>query len=66
MLPSPMRPFSPNPRAFGHPGAGGALGFADPDRRLGFGYTPQRMIASGSGGDPRWAPLIEAVYASRP
>jgi CubicO group peptidase (beta-lactamase class C family) len=64
MLPSPMRPFSPNPRAFGHPGAGGALGFADPDRRLGFGYTPQRMIASGAGGDPRWAPLIDAVYAS--
>jgi CubicO group peptidase (beta-lactamase class C family) len=48
---------------FGHPGAGGALGFADPDHRLGFGYTPQRMLAAGMGGDPRWQPLIAAVYA---
>ena len=63
MKPSPMRPFSPNPNAFGHPGAGGALGFADLDHRLGFGYTPQRMLAAGMGGDPRWQPLIAAVYA---
>ena len=63
MLPSPMRPFSPNPRAFGHSGAGGALGFADPDARLGFGYVANRTVFSGRGGDPRWPRLIEAVYA---
>ena len=63
MLPSPMRPFSPNPRAFGHSGAGGALGFADPDVRLGFGYVMNRTVPSGLGGDPRWQPLVTAAYA---
>ncbi|MGD9892018.1 MAG: serine hydrolase domain-containing protein, partial [Dehalococcoidia bacterium] len=63
MLPSPMRPFSPNPRAFGHSGAGGALAFADPDARIGFGYVMNRTVPSGLGGDPRWQPLIAAIYA---
>jgi CubicO group peptidase (beta-lactamase class C family) len=55
--------FGPNDGAFGHPGAGGSLGFADPQRRLGFGYVTNRM-----GGalevDPRAQALIDAVYAS--
>ncbi|WP_437913388.1 serine hydrolase domain-containing protein [Sorangium sp. So ce302] len=63
MLPSALRPFGRGPRTFGHPGAGGALGFADPDAGLGFGYTPNQTIASGQGGDPRWRALIEAVYS---
>ena len=56
--------FGPSPRAFGHPGAGGSVGFADPDTGLGFGYTMNRMgphILL----DPRATALIDAVYACR-
>lgn len=56
------RPLGPNPRSFGHFGAGGSLGFADPDAKLAFGYA-----LNNSG--PRWQnprnrALIDAVYAS--
>jgi CubicO group peptidase (beta-lactamase class C family) len=55
--------FGPSAEAFGHPGAGGALGFADPTRRLGFGYVTNRM-GSVIGIDPRPQALIDALYAS--
>ncbi|QYG92938.1 beta-lactamase family protein [Iamia sp. SCSIO 61187] len=56
------RPLGPNGRSFGHYGSGGALGFADPDAGIAFGYAMNHLI-------PRWQStrnraLIEAVYAS--
>jgi CubicO group peptidase (beta-lactamase class C family) len=48
------------PRSFGHPGAGGSLGFADPEAGVGFGYVMNQM-AGGMGGDPRVAGLLEAT-----
>jgi CubicO group peptidase (beta-lactamase class C family) len=35
--------FSRSPRAFGHPGAGGSLGWADPELGLGVGYVANAM-----------------------
>jgi len=33
-----------NPRSFGHPGAGGSIGWADPDTRLAVAMTHNRMF----------------------
>jgi CubicO group peptidase (beta-lactamase class C family) len=51
------------PNSFGHAGAGGSLGFADPDADIGFGYVMNKML-QGLAGDPRTLGLIKAVYAS--
>lgn len=48
------------PSSFGHAGAGGSLGLADPDAGIGFGYVMNKMNLNLSG-DPRTAGLIEAV-----
>ena len=56
-------PYGPNPRAFGHPGAGGSLGFGDLDAEIGFGYTMNQM-GNALYVDPRVSVLIDAVYAS--
>jgi CubicO group peptidase (beta-lactamase class C family) len=53
--------FGPNPDAFGHPGAGGSLGFADPSAHVGFGYVTNRLGTSVSV-DERPAALIDAFY----
>lgn len=54
--------YSPSPDAFGHPGAGGALGFADPANGIAFGYVMNRMDFRLR--SPRSLALARAVYAS--
>ena len=51
MKPHPLMEFG-SFRAFGHDGAGGALGFADPLHDLAFGYIPMPMQLPG-GADPK-------------
>lgn len=50
------------PQVFGHSGSGGSLGFADPNARVGLGYAMNRMLQGNTIEDPRWQPLIAAVY----
>jgi CubicO group peptidase (beta-lactamase class C family) len=62
MLSQPGNAFGPNDGAFGHPGAGGSIAFADPKARVGFSYVMNRMgpyILI----DPRATALIDATYA---
>jgi CubicO group peptidase (beta-lactamase class C family) len=54
-------PLGPNKGAFGHPGAGGSIAFADPETGLGFAYVMNQMQA-GLAGDPRGYRLIRAAY----
>lgn len=61
-LTQPERPIGPNSRTFGHFGAGGSLGFADPEARLGFAYTMNR--AGPRWQNPRVRSLVDAVYAA--
>jgi CubicO group peptidase (beta-lactamase class C family) len=62
MLP-PALSLAAHEGAFGHPGAGGSLGFADPEAELGFGYVMNQMQL-GTTGDPRSCALVEAAYAA--
>lgn len=61
-IPSTFSPLM-GPSSFGHAGAGGSLGLADPDRRVGFAYVMNKMSANLSN-DPRTGGLIEAVEAA--
>ena len=47
--------------SFGHTGAGGSYGFADPENSLAVGYVMNRM-STGMTVDPRSGPLIAACY----
>lgn len=58
MRPSPVWAFG-GPRSFGAPGAGGSLGYADPDTRLGYAYVCNRMGQSKD--DPSDLALRNAI-----
>lgn len=53
--------FGPTISAFGHPGAGGSLAFADPENRLGFAYVMNQM-ESGVLPKTRAVALVHALY----
>jgi CubicO group peptidase (beta-lactamase class C family) len=62
MLPSTLMTLG-GPAGFGHFGAGGSVGWADPDAEFGFGYVMNRMDL-GLAGDLRSFNLINACYDS--
>jgi len=61
-LTQPERPLGPNAGAFGHFGAGGSLGFCDPEGGVAFGYVTNDMGPRWQ--NPRNRALIDAVYSS--
>ena len=63
MMPVPGAMMGPNDKAFGHPGMGGSLGFADPEARIGFGYV-MNLTGSSILINERPTALITALYES--
>jgi CubicO group peptidase (beta-lactamase class C family) len=61
MKPTPTWPFG-HEGAFGAPGAGGSLGYADPATGIGYAYVTNRIC--GFDGDPRDVALRQAVSAA--
>lgn len=55
------RIFGPNLAAFGQPGAGGSLGFGDPESGIGFAYVMNQMNPGVLPGQRALA-LVEAVF----
>lgn len=52
-----------NTSSFGHAGFGGTMAFADPARRLGVGYTNNKMLnPDWQAIDPRLKQLLRALY----
>ena len=49
--------------AFGHVGAGGSIGFADPECKMSFGYSMNRM-GPGILLNPRGQAVVDAAYRS--
>ena len=61
-LPTSEEPVGPNPRVFGHGGAGGSYGMADPESRMSFGYVMNLMHTGAWLVDPRPRRLLAALY----
>ncbi len=53
-----MSPGLVGTQTFGHSGLGGSIGFADPTKRLGFGYVMNQMFGGGR------TDLLAAIYGS--
>ena len=61
-LTQPERPLGPGPGGFGHFGAGGSVGFCDPDTGVAFGYVTSQMGPRWQ--NPRNRALINAIFTS--
>ncbi len=61
MLRSDFMPFTPNDGSFGHPGAGGSLGIADPEAKVGFGFVMNKMSQGLAGGSTGYA-VLQAFF----
>jgi len=59
--PLSMAPAGRNPRTFGHPGAGGSIGWADPDTHLAIAITHNRMFRPMTPDDNPFVPIGQAV-----
>jgi CubicO group peptidase (beta-lactamase class C family) len=55
--------YGPSSSSFGHPGAGGAIAFADPEHKLGFAYIPSAMHPGALPG-ARTQKLVRALYGT--
>jgi len=56
--------YGPNNSAFGHSGAGGSLGFADPVQRIGFAYVMNQMQGDLNSDEvSRAGRLVSALYS---
>ena len=62
MTSSPFSPYG-GAASFGHAGAGGSLGFADPEHGIAAGYVMSKMQQSLTG-DSRSSALVKATYAA--
>ena len=62
MKSTPVLPFGSG-SSFGSPGAGGAMGFADPTAGVGYAYVTCKMGTRLSG-DPRDVALRDALYSN--
>ena len=61
MLRSDFMQLSPSENAFGHPGAGGSIGMADPDAGVGFGFVMNKM-SQGLVGGPTGFAVLKAFF----
>ena len=61
-MPTDREPLGPNPRVFGHGGAGGSYSQADPENRMSFGYVMNLAHQGLWLVDPRPRALLSAAY----
>lgn len=62
-LSGPHGSYGPNPRAFGHDGAGGSSGLADPEAGVAMSYV-MNLMGQHISDDPRKMALVKAVYSA--